>query len=1315
MVGAFAPSPERLAAQPSNKPTEQRLLSATSEGVAANGVSTNPEISLDGGYVVFESTATDLDRADTDRTSDIYLHDVAAGKVSLLSFAPGRLPALPGVKGDGPSHFPSVSRDARLIAFASAATNLTDDRSTAQADIFVHERASGENVLVSLTPAGGEGNGPSDRGVISADGKIVAFQSLATNLVKGVEPPAGTYRIHVHVLATTTTLRIDPPKGFANGDCRLPQISENGDLVAFESDATNLSALDENRFTDVYIFNRNTSQITLVSVGKTARAGNNHSRNPRLSPNGRLVAFDSLATDLVGGDRNNVEDVLIRDLVTGRTERVSVSPAGRELKAASTVAGISFDGRFVGFVTDLRIIGEDRNGLDDFYIRDRAYSRTFLVSGIQPVAGGPFQVGNDASTHGSISGDGQYHAYESLATNLAPDKDGNRMADVYRAKVLQAPLDMFPPSNHVFLNVRKALRQYNLDGTETGKILSSAELPVLGFAIDDLNALWVITHRVVARYKASSLEAADPAQGPIVVSSLPEPGTVFTLVAGGGYAFAAIGNSIWRFSADGELVSTQILGADGGLPERVSMALDPVGFLWVCASARGQRYLLKLDRGLKRLSSIIHGDRALNFDTVAIDPAGAIILRGRSQIAKFSRQGGVLWTAPAPGGGGLALDASGNAYTVTPDYFLGFHPTGRLFLRVRNPSGTGNAGGRIWMSIDGLGNVYAAEEGGEVVERFNSRLREPEAQLFSKGAVQVFGEADSTGFLAANIHAQKKDADQDKILNRDETLDPSNPFDPSDPSRARRLPAVLNLTATLLAGRQVRLDWDSPVRFTQFHVFRNGRPIPQSPVSLADSLGGIIDRGLLSGVHVYRVIGQGLEGGGGGLGPDVAILEPFSASAEASVAQGDGSVKVSISTPSPPDAVAYESSTQSVHAVLSGGTLWRLDTSLSLLEETLLPVDPFGEAEVRGLAADPIAAGELYILLGDGRLYRKSGAANPVLAFTLSRTPDLPLPEGFTGLALSSGNGNDLFTTMAGPGIDCLIGFLRTSGAFKSGAERSVSSTMNTPLEYSTGVSGIGGAGFLVGVGVDLNGSSPSVNRVVKLDLGANFDIQDTGASVPLGALGSFDIPGFDLATGAGLVVADRTANRIALLEAQFQGSLDILEVKPARGRWRGVTQGVEIRGTGFGADPGSLEVKFDGVGIPIQSLSDGVITVEAPAIDEAREITIEVSSATASDYLFPGFTYGFVRGDANDDGDINISDPVSILGYLFNGVSAPLCRDAADSDDNEQIQLTDAVYLLNFLFLGTQKPRLPFPDLGVDTEVGPDGDILGCTEYRAP
>ncbi len=1298
----------RFAALPAQEvlplPDEQVLVSTNAIGTAAGGSSTEPAISLDGNHVAFQSDAPDIHPNDDDRILDIFLRDVKAGRTQLVTGGPF-VPGLPIVKGNGPSRFPSVSERGQLVVFASDATNLvTPDGNGTVTDMFLYDVATGKSSLLSISPAGQAGNGPSDRGAISSNGKVAAFQSRATNLA-GPVVPAGIYRIHVVDLETGAMARIDPAsRVLADGDSRLPQLSFDGSKVAFESAAANFVPGDSNQTSDVFLHDRETGQTTLVSVADRRRQGNKASGNPRLSGDGRFVAFESLANNLLGGDANGASDVFVRDLVCGRTELASVDPSGRQVPFASTIGGISFDGRFVGFFTRSPLLALDGNGIEDYYVRDRLLGRTFLASATLVLDRVP-QAPNGLSRSGAMSGDGLFFAFESLASNLSR-LDPNERPDVYRAFVPAVQQGPFPASNHVLLNIDGAIRQFDLAGRATGRALTLDNQSVDGMAVDDLNALWVQRGNSIFRYQALTLEPAQAgARIPVGLGGDRFHG----LVAAGGFAWTAIDGQIYRTTADGDVLRFSLPGAGAAPPEKVSLALDPFGRLWACVMRQGGYQLLKLTRDLRLLRA---EDRPSNapLHSIACGADGSVFARSDREIAKLAPSGGMLWTAAVDRGGGLAVDGDGRVYTLSSAHALGFRGDGQLFLRIDNP-GIGLSRVPAAMAVDGLGSVYFTEDGSRIVYKLSPGMRSPgEARKFASGAVRGHGGgSDLTGFIAANVNAQKRDADSDGILNRREASHGFNPFDPGSPAAASRLPPILDLTATPLAGRAVRIDWRSATAFDRFYVFRDGRQIAGSPFAFASALAGVTDTNVPGGSHVYRVIGQGPDGRGGGGGfpsGEEGIMEPFSLSEETSVSQGEGSVLSSVSTTPPPDAVAFDASSGRVFAVLEGGILWTLDSSLGFLEETTLPADPFSSSDVRGLAVDPDDAQHpLYILLGDGRMFRRVGNAAPVAIASLGGHPDTPLPEGYTGLAVTSGNGNDLFTTMAGPGVDCLIGFLRTTGIFKSGAEESVRAVLNMPLEYSAGLARFG-TGLLAGIGVNLEGAPAAINRVAKLNLGANFAVTDGNASVSLAGLGSSDIPGFDYAPGIGLVVADRAGSRVAMIEALFPGSLQLISVTPNRSRRNAVTPDVQIAGTGFGANPGDLSVKFDGYGITIKSLSGGIIKVDAPALGEAREVMVEVSSPVSTDFLFPGFTYGFMRGDSNDDAVVGLADAVNTLNFLFAGSASPACLDAADTDDTETLDLSDAVYMLNYLFLGTKpQPPPPFPEVGVD----PEGDLLGC------
>src|SRR5881396_495531 len=167
-------------------------------------------------------------------------------------------------------------------------------------------------------------------------------------------------------------------------------ISADGRFVLFLSSANNLVTNDDTgRFVDVFLRNRTNNTTTLVSVNLTgAGGGNGHSVSPVISADGRFIAFESEAANLVPNDTNGVSDVFVRDLQNGTTTLVSVNGSGAGGNGASTSPVISADGRYVAFVSDAwDLVANGTNGASDVFVRDLQNGTTILAS-----------VGADGST-----------------------------------------------------------------------------------------------------------------------------------------------------------------------------------------------------------------------------------------------------------------------------------------------------------------------------------------------------------------------------------------------------------------------------------------------------------------------------------------------------------------------------------------------------------------------------------------------------------------------------------------------------------------------------------------------------------------------------------------------------------------------------------------------------------------------------------------------------------------------------------------------------------------------------------------------------
>jgi Tol biopolymer transport system component len=172
------------------------------------------------------------------------------------------------------------------------------------------------------------------------------------------------------VLTKTKRVSVSSAEVQGNNGSYNPSISADGRFVAFGSDATNLVGGDTNGWEDVFVRDRRTGKTRRVNLSSAGAQGNDHSFNPSISADGRLVAFGSSATNLVGNDTNGFDDVFVRDRRTGKTRRVSVSSAGTQGDGGNFNPSTSSDGRFVGFESfAANLVGGDTNGFEDIFVR----------------------------------------------------------------------------------------------------------------------------------------------------------------------------------------------------------------------------------------------------------------------------------------------------------------------------------------------------------------------------------------------------------------------------------------------------------------------------------------------------------------------------------------------------------------------------------------------------------------------------------------------------------------------------------------------------------------------------------------------------------------------------------------------------------------------------------------------------------------------------------------------------------------------------------------------------------------------------------
>jgi Tol biopolymer transport system component len=401
-------------------------VSVDSSGGQGNFESLFPSVSPNGRFVGFASAATNLVAGDTNACRDVFVRDVRSGTTERVSVASD------GTQGNGDSGGPyvysiSLSADGRFVAFSSEASSLIPGDTNGFQDIFVRDRLLRTTERVSVASDGTQGNENSSDPCISADGRYVVFYGNATNLVPGDTNGVVDVFVRDRQAGTTERASVDSTGGQGNGGSRYASISADGRFVAFSSAASNLVPVDANGFQDIFIHDRQNGTTELVSLDSNGSQGNGDSFYfPSVSADGRFVAFGSDASNLVLGDTNGAYDIFVRDRLAGTTELVSVSSGHAQGDLRSDRPSISIDGRYVAFQSNAtNLVQGDTNGSSDVFIHDRQGGTTERAS----VDTGGAQ-GDRGSGEPSVSADGRCLAFYSTATNLVAG-DTNATGDIF--------------------------------------------------------------------------------------------------------------------------------------------------------------------------------------------------------------------------------------------------------------------------------------------------------------------------------------------------------------------------------------------------------------------------------------------------------------------------------------------------------------------------------------------------------------------------------------------------------------------------------------------------------------------------------------------------------------------------------------------------------------------------------------------------------------------------------------------------------------------------------------------------------------------
>lgn len=409
-------------------------------GVAADGSSYYAAVSSDGRYVAFESDADNLSAEDDDTYSDVFVRDAQTGQTLLASRANGAS----GAGGNGFSNLEAPGRalsgDGRYVAFASTADNLSAEDDDNFKNIFVRDVQTGTTTLVSRTTAGAAANDSSGIPAISTDGRYVAFQSAADNLSPDDNNAVTNIFVRDLLAGTVAFVSRAPDGGAADASSVNPSISADGRYVVFDSAADNLSPDDQDAVQNVFVRDTQTGATIFVSraTGASGPAGTDTSSDAFISPDGRYVAFQSLADNLSAEDNDAFVNIFVRDLQAATTTLASrtTGASGAGADGIAELPVISSGGRNVAFQSNAdNLSAEDNNTYFNVFVRDLQTAATTLASR----AGGPAGAGADNSSfEPGISADGRFVAFSSDADNLSGEDD-NAHSNIFRRDILGGP------------------------------------------------------------------------------------------------------------------------------------------------------------------------------------------------------------------------------------------------------------------------------------------------------------------------------------------------------------------------------------------------------------------------------------------------------------------------------------------------------------------------------------------------------------------------------------------------------------------------------------------------------------------------------------------------------------------------------------------------------------------------------------------------------------------------------------------------------------------------------------------------------------
>ncbi|MGO4704760.1 hypothetical protein AB4072_03145 [Microvirga sp. 2MCAF38] len=398
-------------------------VSTAADGTQARGYSYGAQISVDGRYALFTSFANNLVAGDTNGVADIFRKDLVTGAIIRVSIAAD------GTQANNSVRDAQITADGRYVLFRSSANNLVAGDTNGVADIFRKDLVTGAIIRVSTAADGTQASGHSYNPQISTDGRYALFESGAANLVTDDTNGVSDVFHKDLVTGAIVRVSTAAGGAQASGDSYNPQISADGRYALFESDAANLVTDDTNGVPDLFRKDLLTGEIIRVSTAADGAQANGGSYNLQISTDGRYVLFESDATNLVTGDTNGERDIFRKDLVTGAVIRISAAADGSQINGGSSSPQISADGRYILFesVADNLVAG-DTNGFYDVFrvdtlLRDHAAAvaeNRFVELAVSVRAAASFSIAWGDGTINTVTPTGGNAAFSHVYATTGP-------------------------------------------------------------------------------------------------------------------------------------------------------------------------------------------------------------------------------------------------------------------------------------------------------------------------------------------------------------------------------------------------------------------------------------------------------------------------------------------------------------------------------------------------------------------------------------------------------------------------------------------------------------------------------------------------------------------------------------------------------------------------------------------------------------------------------------------------------------------------------------------------------------------------------